>query len=368
MTETEYLKVINYISETKSTDIHTKIDISIPTALYLIFKDNTFDEDLWKTFDLVLTANDVIDNEDNYNSTIAYFSKEHPSEPFSLEYRFMTYSIQVLYYRELLCKENFIKNNMYFYSFHCDKISDSDFKLEDVTFDLWYTSDDLADMDFNIINADDKYYIVSSMQKKTCPMEDHLILNDSIIIVKKAKRIWLNGNLIERTASMLLKLENVDFCNLTIKHQKIDHDKIIDFFTSKDIVESFNKLYNTETNKIYMFLGLHYFTNVEDYPQGKKNIITLYVNNLMEYQNFFPIRGTSDYSKMQKIINRYLSTLKIYGSSTTSGCSTSCSDSGVICKSNNVSINCSVGSTQGDAPIVLGDLCDENVKMGKILK
>lgn len=383
LTEAEYSKVINYISEIKPTNALHKIDISIPTALYLRFKNSTFDENLWKTFDLVLTVNNASCNEEiynfmseifintsddfdiDYNSVIGYFSKETICKVCPLQHRFMTYSVQALYYRDLLCKENFIKNNMYFYSFHCDKISDDNFKLEDVTFDLWYTSDDFADMFSNIINADDKYYIVSSMLKKDCPMEGHLILNDSIISVKKAKKIWLNGNLIDKTTSALLKLENVNFYNLTI--QKIDDDKIIDFFTSKDIVESFNKLYNTEKDKIHMFLGLHYFTNIEDYPQGKKNIIALYVNGLMGYQNFFPIRGISDYSKMQIIINKYFSTLRISGSSTTFGCSASCGNSSVSCKSNNISANCSnihnvsaKRSIQGNAQINCYGLCSKN--------
>lgn len=380
LTNAEYSKAVNHISSFESTDSIPKIDISIPTALYLNLKNRIINDnkDLWEILDLII-VNKNVGNDDiynilteiftkspdasaafcvDYNSVIGCFNKDTNRETYSLKDRFTTYSVQVLYYYELLTKENFIKNNKYFYSFHCDEISDDDFTLEDVTFNLWYTSDGLSDMFFNIINADDKYYIVYPVLNKAYPIEPELWLNDSIIWVKRAKKICLKGNLIGRKTTTLLKLEKVKFNNLNVEHYEANYDKIIDCFTSKDIVKFFNKINKTDANKIYVFLGLHYFTNIEDYPQGRRNIIALYVNGLMGYQNFFPIRGTLDYNEMPIIISRYLRTLRIYGSSTASGCSTSCSGSGVICTSNNISTNCSTvhgisdeGSTQGNAPI-----------------
>lgn len=344
LTEEEYSKVINFIAGVKSTNTIHKIDISIPTALYLIFKDKAFDEDLWKTFDLVLDANNVLDNEEIYNfmngiftnasndfdidhnSAIGYFSKDSFSEPCSLKHRFAIYSVQALYYRDLLCKENFIKNNMCFYDFHCDEISDDDFKLEDVTFNPWYTSDFTVEKDFSTIYADKKYYIVSPALIKNNHIKSELFLNNSIISTRKIKKIWLKDNPIDNKAA-ILKFENVKFKNLSVEYKPIDYNAVSNCFTSKSIVEKFSKINKTDTNKIYVFLGLHYFTNIEDYPQGRRNIIALYVNGLMGYQNFFPIRSTFDYSEMPIIISRYLRTLRIYGSSADFYCSTSCGGS-----------------------------------------
>lgn len=384
LTGEEYSKVINYISEF-SASTTPKIDISIPTALYLRFKDNTFDEKLWEAFNLILTANNALNNEEIYNfmneiftnavydfdldydSVMGYFSKESISELCPLQRRFMTYSVQALYYHDLLYKENFIKNNMNFYAFHCDEISDDDFKLEDVTFNMWYTSDFTVEDEFSIINLDKKYYIVSPVLNKNDHIESELLLNDSIISTRKIKKIWLRDELIDTKAIAILKLENVKFKNLSVKNKPIDYNATRNWFTSKDIVEAFDKINHTDTHKIYVFLGLHYFTNIEDYPQGRKNVVALYTNGLMGYQNFLPIRGTLDYTEIPITIDRYLKTLRIYGLSTASSCSTSCNGSGVICTSNNISTNCSnlhsifaEGSTQNNTSISCIGSCSTN--------
>lgn len=376
LTESEYSQIINYISHFEPTDLNPRMDISIPTALYLNVKDNLNidDETLWETFDLIISDNtptyetssilkEIFTGTKNnseissvkYEDVIKYFKSYPHKNPDLLKNRFMIHNIQSLYYHELLTKENFIKRNNSLYSFYCDEISDNDFKLKDVRFDLWYTSDDIADMYFNIIKADDKYYIVSPVLNNACSIEpEELWLNDSIILVKRAKSIWLKGNLIGKKATTLLKLEKAKFNNLSIEYQNADYD-VIDCFTSKKIVESFSKINETDINKIYVFFGLHYFTNIEDYPQGRRNIIALYVNGLMGYQNFFPIRGTFDYNEMPIIINRYLRNLRIYGSSTASGCSTSCSGSSAICTSNNISTSCN--TVQGISAVGITRSC-----------
>ena len=344
-TEKEYSKIINYISKATPEKENFKMDISIPTALYLNFKNTIPDDNksLWEILGLIINEKSIADDdiyhimteifEENsnnsmdyaidYSSIIGYFKSDSLRETYSLKNRFMIHSIQALYYRELLCKENLIKNEFCLYNFHCDEISDNDFKLKDVTFDLWYTSDDTIDIDFKVIN-DDKYYIVNPAPSINCPAKN-LCLDDSIIWIKEAK-FGQTRNLFERKniKNAPLKLDNVNFKNLTITSEYTAPDKNIDLFTSKDIVDSFNKIYGTEPNKIYAFLGLHYFTNIEDYPQGRKNIMVLYVNNLMGYQNFFPIRGTSDYHKMGENIDRYIKNLQISGSTADFSCSKSC--------------------------------------------
>ncbi len=234
LTAVEYSKVINYISYFEPTDSISKMDISIPTALYLYFKDNILDDHpkdtnndtsndtpndnkpLWKILDRIINNkfpdDDIINilNEIflkknitenlylDYNNIIAYFKLYLESDISPFKNRFMIHTVQFIYYNELLNKKGFVKQDKYGCSFHCDEITDNIFKLKDVDFNLWLTSDDLADMDLNIINIDNKYYTVSPILTSNSPCSVILSLDDSIIFVTKAKGIWLNGNLIKK--------------------------------------------------------------------------------------------------------------------------------------------------------------------------
>lgn len=326
----EYSKIINQISCPMNTDLSVKIDISIPTALYLNFKDSISDdsENLWQNLDVILYNNSSGDEIKDmleeifvdigtiqnrileYSDVINYFNSNSKDDFNPFINRFMIYAIQTLYYYELLTKDGFIKNNKYFYTLHCDKISDDYFELEDVNFNLWYTSDCFDSELLNIINIMDNYYAVSPMPNKDFSNKPDFKLNDSIIYITNADSIKVKGNQIGRRMAMLLSLKNVNFYKLNVSNLKENYDEIINNFTSKDIVETFGKANRVKSQKIYAFLGLNYFTNIEDFPKGRENIIALYINGLMEYQNYFPIRGKCDKDALIKDLKKYIKDLR----------------------------------------------------------
>lgn len=342
LAEYEYSKAVNYISYFEPSEYNPKMDISIPTAFFSVFKGAIPEgnKKLWDILDLVIKdnfpnemiklfreslSNDkfaTLNSEVTYNDAIAYFDicPNRKVDPF--RNRLMTHIIQSLYYHELLNQEHMVKTNKYSYLFNCSSITDLDnnFRLENVKFNLWYTSDDLINNLFRIVNFTDKYYIVSSVLNNGYVTEgiidkSKFDLKDSIISTTEIEKIYLNDNIIDKNDNVILLLKNVRFNNLRLTLLGETSNVIDNLFNSKELVNAFCKIHNTNTNKdnekIYVFLGLNYFMNIDDYSKSRENIISLYVNGLMEYQNFFPVRTSKDLDNMiEKIKRHYLVKLR----------------------------------------------------------